>query len=73
MSPVTLVFLLMGRNWIHIEDGSKTGGKPLDLTITTNLNILMGSKIVMTGKIALNKDFGAGYRYDIIMEDAGGL
>lgn len=64
---------IMGRNWIHIEDGSKTGGKPLDLTITTNLNIPLGSKIAMTGKIALNKDFGAGYRYDIIMEDAGGM
>ncbi len=64
---------IMGRNWIHIEDGSKSAGKVLDLTVTTNINIPLGSKIAMTGKIALNKDFGAGYRYDIIMEDAGGL
>jgi len=64
---------IMGRNWIHIEDGSKSGGKTIDLTVTTNVNIPLGSKIAMTGKIALNKDFGAGYRYDIIMEDAGGL
>ncbi len=64
---------IMGRNWIHIEDGSKANGKTLDLTVTTNISIPLGSKIAMTGKIALNKDFGAGYKYDIIMEDAGGI
>lgn len=62
---------IMGRNWIHLRDGSKEGGKPLDLTITSQIAVPVGAKIAMTGKITLNKDFGAGYRYDIIMEDAG--
>jgi len=64
---------IMGKNWVHIQDGSKEKGKALDLTITTNLNIAVGSKVALTGKIVLDKDFGAGYRYDIIMEDAGGM
>jgi GW (Gly-Tryp) dipeptide domain len=64
---------IMGKNWVHIQDGSKDKGKALDLTITTNLNIAVGSKVALTGKIVLDKDFGAGYRYDIIMEDAGGM
>jgi len=64
---------IMGKNWVHIQDGSKQKGKVLDLTITTNLNIPVGSKVALNGKITLNKDFGAGYRYDIIMEDAGGI
>ncbi len=62
---------IMGRNWIHLQDGSKEGGKPLDLTITSQIAVPVGAKIAMTGKITLNKDFGSGYRYDIIMEDAG--
>jgi hypothetical protein len=61
---------IMGRNWIHIRDGSKLDGKPLDLTVTSKLSIPVGQKVTLSGKIAVNKDFGAGYRYDIIMEDA---
>lgn len=64
---------IMGRNWIHIHDGSQSNGKAIDLTVTTNQNIPIGSKVVLRGKIALNKDFGAGYRYDIIMEEATSL
>jgi len=63
----------MGKNWVHIQDGSKKNGKALDLTVTTNMNVGIGNKIALKGKIAINKDFGAGYRYDIIMEEASGL
>lgn len=62
---------IMGRNWAHIQDGTKENGKTIDLTVTTNQNIAVGSKVALKGKIVLNKDFGAGYRYDVIMEDAG--
>ena len=60
---------IMGRNWIHIQDG--TGGeKPYDLTVTTSADVSVGTVVTFTGKIGLNVDFGAGYKYDIIMEDA---
>lgn len=59
--------MIMDRNWIHVQDGS---GDNLDLTVTTNENILLGTVVSLEGTIALNKDFGAGYRYDIIMEGA---
>ncbi len=58
---------IMNRNWIHIQDGS---GENLDLTVTTAENIPLGAIVSLEGKIALDKDFGAGYRYDIIMEEA---
>ena len=58
---------IMNRNWIHIQDGS---GENLDLTVTTMENIPLGAVVSLEGKIALDKDFGAGYRYDIIMEEA---
>lgn len=61
---------IMGKNWIHIQDGTKKDGKPCDLTITTNENIPLGVNVAFEGKIVLNKDFGAGYKYEIIMEEA---
>jgi hypothetical protein len=61
---------IMGKNWIHIQDGTKKDGKPCDLTITTNENIPMGVNVAFEGKIVLNKDFGAGYKYEILMEEA---
>jgi len=59
--------MIMGRNWLHLQDGS---GKDLDLTVTTTENIPLGTILTMEGIIALNRDFGAGYRYDYIMETA---
>lgn len=58
---------IMNRNWVHLQDGS---GEDIDLTITTNTNVPLGHTVTMEGTITLNKDFGAGYFYDIIMEDA---
>jgi hypothetical protein len=58
---------IMNRNWVHIQDSSD---EELDLTITTAENIPLGAVVTLEGTIALNKDFGAGYRYDIIMEGA---
>jgi len=58
---------IMGRNWIHIQDGS---GEGLDLTITTSENVNLDATVTFEGMIALNRDFGAGYKYDLIMEKA---
>jgi hypothetical protein len=59
--------MIMGRNWVHIDDGSVSG---TDLTVTTTADVAVGTTVTMTGTIALNKDFGAGYRYEVIMEGA---
>ena len=59
--------MIMGKNWIHIQDGSGDG---LDLTATTLENIQLNAIVSLEGIIALDRDFGAGYRYDIIMEKA---
>ena len=60
---------IMNRNWVHIQDG--TGGeKSFDLTITTLDNIKIGSVVSFEGIVAVNKDFGHGYKYDLILEEA---
>ena len=60
---------IMNKNWIHLQDG--TGGEGTnDLTITTSSSAKVGDTVVASGVIAINKDLGYGYKYDIIMEDA---
>ena len=59
----------MGKNWVHIQDGTEFEGG-YDLTITTNQMVSLGETVTFEGKIVLNKDFGYGYFYNILMEDA---
>jgi hypothetical protein len=59
----------MGKNWIHIQDGSGDSGN-FDLAVTTLDGMKMDDVVTFEGTITLNKDFGAGYFYEIIMEDA---
>lgn len=61
---------ILGKNWIHIKDGSKINGKQADLTISTREDIKAGSFVSLKGKISLNKDLGYGYVYEVLMEDA---
>ena len=60
---------IMGRNWIHIKDGSSANGED-KLVITTKDNADVGAVVTATGKFHNNVDFGGGYKYEIIMEDA---
>ncbi len=66
---VKLNNMIMSRNWIHLQDGSLKD-KTSDLTVTTTENVSLGSIVSFEGKITLNKDFGAGYKYEILMEEA---
>ncbi len=60
---------IMGKNWIHLRDG--TGTAPAnDLTVTTQAKARVGDTVLVEGKVTLDKDLGAGYKYDVIIEDA---
>jgi len=62
---------IMGKNWIHVQDG--TGGQGTnDLTVTVAPHIVakVGDTILIKGIVTTEKDFGYGYKYDVIMEDA---
>jgi len=60
---------IMDRNWIHIQDGTKEGAN-YDLTITTLDSTSIGNVVVAEGIISLDKDIGAGYNYEVLMENA---
>ena len=62
---------IMGRNWLHLRDGSGDAAEGThDLTVTSDETAAIGDVVTVTGTVAVDKDFGAGYRYDLIVEDA---
>jgi hypothetical protein len=60
---------IMERNWVHLQDGTEHQGK-FDLTATTRESFQVGSVVTLEGIIALNLDFGYGYTYEILLEEA---
>jgi len=62
---------IMGKNWFHIQDGTGDPTKNThDLVITSSAIAETGDILSFEGVVAANKDFGAGYKYDVIVEDA---
>ena len=62
---------VMGRNWIHLQDGSGDAGQGTnDLTVTSADAASVGQTVSVTGTVHANKDFGSGYVYRVIVEDA---
>jgi hypothetical protein len=62
---------IMGRNWLHIQDGSGDPAKSThDITVTSEASTKVGDLVTVRGVLATDKDFGAGYAYDAIIEDA---
>lgn len=63
--------MIMGKNWVHLQDGT---GDPMqnshDLVVTTQETVEVDSTITIEGVLAADKDFGAGYKYAAIVEDA---
>ncbi|MGC2423883.1 MAG: DNA-binding protein [Nitrospirota bacterium] len=61
---------IMDKNWLHIEDGTGTSGSNSLIVLTTDDKAAVGDVITATGTITPDKDFGYGYKYDVIMEQA---
>ena len=57
---------VMGKNWLHIRDSSTLD----DLTVTTDNTVAIDDVVILEGKLVLDKDYGYGYFYPLIMEDA---
>ena len=62
---------IMGKNWIHLRDGSGSAEKKTDdITVTTSSIAMKGDTVVATGTLATGVDIGAGYSYAALIEDA---
>ncbi len=60
---------IMGKNWIHLQDGTEKDGH-FDLVLTTLVKASLGDTLILSGKLILDKDYGYGYKYDVLLEDA---
>jgi hypothetical protein len=60
---------VMDKNWIHIRDGSGGEGTN-DLTVTTDASVEVGDLVTVRGTVALDQDFGFGYKYVVLLENA---
>lgn len=60
---------IMNKNWLHIQDGTGADGSN-DLTITTTATAKVGNTVLVQGKLTTDKDFGFGYKFSVIIEDA---
>jgi len=62
---------IMGKNWVHLRDGTGSAEKnDHDLTVTTQDETKVGDVVTVKGTVQVDKDFGAGYAYPVIVEDA---
>ncbi len=62
---------IMGKNWLHLQDGTGDPSQNThDLVITTSDTAEKGAIVTIKGTVAADKDFGAGYKYDVIILDA---
>jgi hypothetical protein len=61
----------MGRNWIHIQDGTGSEMKKYhNLVCTSKTDIAdVGDVVTITGTLIKDRDFGSGYKYAVIIED----
>jgi len=60
---------IMNMNWLHIQDGTDFNGN-FDITATTLGEVQLEDIVTIEGKVILDKDFGAGYLYAVLIEDA---
>ena len=62
---------IMGKNWVHLRDGSGAAGDGSnDLLVTTAEQAKVGDIVNAEGVVRTDKNFGSGYAYKVLIEDA---
>lgn len=62
---------IMDRNWIHLQDGTGSAQKKTHNLVVTSKDVPeVGEVVTVTGILVRDKDFGSGYKYDVIVEKA---
>lgn len=62
---------IMGKNWVHLRDGSGTAADSSnDILVTTDAGAKLGDVVTVAGVVHTDKDFGAGYSYKVLIEEA---
>ena len=60
---------VMGRNFLHLQDGTGDASSN-DLVVTSKQTAKIGDEVTISGVVAVNRDFGSGYAYPLLIEEA---
>jgi len=60
---------IMGRNFLHVQDGTGDANTN-DLTVTSKETAAVGDRVTVTGRVVVDRDFGSGYSYPLLVEEA---
>ncbi len=60
---------IMGRNFVHVQDGTGDANSN-DLLVTSKQTANVGDQVTISGVVTLNRDFGSGYSYPLLIEEA---
>ena len=62
---------ILGKNWLHLRDGSGSAvAGTHDVLVTTLDNAAVGDIVNARGKVRTDVDLGSGYAYAVLIEDA---
>ncbi len=62
---------IMGKNWVHLRDGTGSAlDNSNDLLVTTTNEAKIGDVVTAKGVVRTDKDFGSGYSYHVMIEEA---
>lgn len=60
---------IMGRNFVHIQDGTGDATSN-NLIVTSKQTASVGDQVTISGTVVVNRDFGSGYSYPLLIEEA---
>ena len=60
---------IMGRNFVHVQDGTGDASSN-NLVVTSNQTASVGDTVTISGVVVVNRDFGSGYAYPLLIEEA---
>ena len=66
---VKVVNGIMKRNFIHVQDGTGDADSS-NLIVTSKQTANVGDQVSVSGVVAVNRDFGGGYTYALLIEEA---
>jgi hypothetical protein len=62
---------ILGKNWIHLRDGSGTASEGTDdIVVTTKDETKVGDVVLVKGVVHTDRNLGSGYSYKVLIEDA---
>lgn len=60
---------IMKRNFVHVQDGTGDANTN-NLVVTSKQTARVGDQVTISGVVVINRDFGGGYAYPLLIEDA---